>query len=482
VRTRRGFLVDTARAALLAAAASALPLRRLAAATVAGKSRPNVLLIGVDDLNDWIGALGVQPDVSTPHLDRLAARGELFTRCYSNAVLCNPSRTSFVTGMRPSTTGIYDNTQRWHMILPDATTMMSSFRAGGYRVVGRGKICHNDPAADDWDVYVPQHLDRLRVRASGIPDELYWGPLDVDDEALDDTQVASWTAQQLRSGLPEPFFLGCGFFRPHHPWFVPRKYFEMYPPDRIHLPPSHPHDLDDVPATARKWAEHSPYQRLRSAGLLREAVAAYLAAVSYTDANVGRVMAGLDASPYAHNTIVVFWSDHGFNLGEKELWGKGALWEDTTRIPLIVSVPGMTDPGSRCERPVSLIDVYPTLVDLCQLPPNPALEGVSLRPLLENPSAPWSRPVLTTQGFDNHSVRSQRWRYTRYADGSEELYDELADPHEWTNLADRPEHATVKGELAAAFPRSDAPAAPRWAKPWYLKLRSRAARWWNEYF
>ena len=434
------------------------------------RSKQNVLFISIDDLNDWIGCLGGHPDAKTPNLDRLAARGVLFTNSHCNAPLCNPSRASIMTGLRPSTTGIYDNGQpmRKSPVIAKATTVTQHFRAHGYDVMGGGKIYHTAyPDAASWDSYFPSQTknkpDDVRpqtVPANGIKGaaNFDWGQVNVKDEEMGDAQVVAWASGELKKARTKPFFLACGIYRPHLPWYVPPRYFDAFVKGELKMPRVKDDDLDDVPPTGIKWAKpNGDHATVVKSGKYRDAVQAYLACIHFADAQVGKLLDALDASPHAKNTIVVLWSDHGWHLGEKLHWRKFSLWEEATHNVLMMSAPGVTKPGGRCTRPVSLIDVYPTLCDLAGVPLRDELEGVTLRPLLTNPKAAWERPVVTTYFKDNHAVRSERWRYIHYADGGEELYDELADPQEWTNLAKKPEYAAVKQELSRWLPNVNAP-------------------------
>jgi arylsulfatase A-like enzyme len=309
----------------------------------------------------------------------------------------------------------------------------------------------------EWDDYMTKDGgDPMPSGDSGVGG-IRFAPVDARDEDLRDYRITSWIIDQLGRKHDRPFFLAAGLHKPHMPWFVPRKYFEMYPLDKIELPPTLDTDLEDVPTAgvqmARPQGDHADILR---SGRWKEAVQAYLAAISYTDTNVGRLLEALDRSPHRDNTIVVFWGDHGWHLGEKLHWRKFALWEESTRAPLVWVAPGVTKAGGVSERTVDFMSIYPTLLDLCGIPIPKHVEGSSIRPLLENPSAQWDHPALTTFRFGNHSVRSERWRYTRYNDGGEELYDESKDPLEWTNLAGKPEHASVKAELARYLPKSNA--------------------------
>ncbi|HYW78130.1 MAG TPA: sulfatase [Thermoguttaceae bacterium] len=430
------------------------------------QSRPNVLFIAVDDLNDWTTFLGGYEGVKTPNLDRLARRGTFFTRAYCSAPACNPSRASLLCGIRPSTSGVYYNSNPWRPQLPDAVTLPQHFMAGGYKVHGGGKIFHGgfkDPQS--WQVYFDRPGDPMpAVRpVNGIPNTAHfdWGPVDVGDEAMADTHVTDFGIEFLRKEHDRPFFLAVGLFRPHLPWYVPEKYFDEYPLGEIVLPEVKADDLDDIPPAGVRMARpQGDHAAVLAHGQWEKAVRAYLASITYTDGQVGRLLDALDASPHAKNTIVVLWTDHGWHLGEKHHWRKFTLWEEAGRVPLIFIVPGLTTAGTRCERTVSLLDLYPTLADLCGLPVGKHLEGKSLRPLLGDPTAAWDRPVITTHGRNNHSVRSERWRYIRYADGSEELYDHQNDPMEWTNLAADPKAAAVKEQLAAQLPKINVEEGP----------------------
>lgn len=435
--------------------------------------RHNLLFISIDDLNNWIGCLRGHPDVKTPHLDRLAARGVLFTKAYCAAPVCNPSRAALMTGIRPSTSGVYDNNQpfRKSSALANAVTIPQHFMASGYRAAGGGKIFHTAyPDERSWQQYFPSQrqnkpADPLPggLPLNGIPNTAHfdWGPVNVPEAKMGDSQVVEWATGELQKKQDRPFMLGCGIFRPHLPWYVPPKYFEMYPLDKVTLPNVKEDDLDDVPAMGRRFARpQGDHAKVIRHNQWRKAVRSYLACISFADACVGRVMDALDAGPQAQTTTVVLWSDHGWHLGQKLHWRKFALWEEATHNVFMMVSPGLTRPGGRCARPVSLLDIYPTLVDVFGLPRRRELEGVSLAPLLREPNAQWSRPAVTTYLYGNHSVRSEDWRYIRYSDGGEELYDHRKDPLEWTNLAGRPECADVKRQLAAWLPKSDAPPAP----------------------
>ena len=455
---RRTFLSTIAAAPLLAAA----------------PARQNVLMIAIDDLNDWVGCLGGNPVVRTPNIDRLAARGAIFTNAHCAAPVCNPSRAAIMTGIRPSTSGVYENQQpmRKSPVLENAVSLTQHLRAHGYRVIGGGKIYHGsypDPAS--WDEYFPSQQKNkpadpapARLPANGIPNKAHfdWGPLDDADAAMGDYKVVEWASRELSRAQDKPLFLGCGIFKPHLPWYVPKKYFDMYPLEKIELPAVKDDDLDDVPAVGKRLALRSgDHKVVKEHNQWKQAVQAYLASISFADAMVGKLLDALDAGPLARNTTVVLWSDHGWHLGEKLHWRKFALWEEATRNVFIVSSPGLTKSGSKCARPVEMTCLYPTLAEILGLPVPKGLDGVSIMPLLKNPTAKWDRPAVTTYERGNHSVRSERWRYIRYHDGTEELYDHTKDPMEWTNLALKPETAPIRAEHAKWLPRTDAPDSPK---------------------
>jgi len=431
---------------------------------------PNVLFIAIDDLNDWIGCLGGHPDVKTPNLDRLAERGGLFTNAHCSAPACNPSRASLMTGILPSTSGVYHNPNPWRQspVLRDAVTIPQHFMANGYSAVGGGKIYHGGfPDPPSWQDYFPSQQNNkpddpmpANPPLNGIPNTGHfdWGPVDVPDEEMGDRQVAAWATEQLGKKHDKPFFIACGFFRPHLPWYVPTKYFDMYPEDQVTLPNVNDNDLDDVPLIGRKMAKpEGDHKKVIEHKQWRKAVQAYLASISFTDTCVGRVIDALDNSNYADNTVVILWSDHGWHLGEKLHWRKFSLWEEATHNVLMVVAPGVTEPGQHCSRPVSMLDIYPTLIDLCGLSDKSGLEGRSLLPLLKDPEAKWDRPALTTHGRTNHSLRSERFRYIRYSDGTEELYDHRNDAMEWNNLATDPEYDEIKNQFAKWLPKTNAP-------------------------
>ena len=450
------------------------------------QAKPNLLFLAVDDMKDWVNCLnGYEGTVHTPTIDRLAARGMLFTNAHCASPKCAPSRAAIMTGLRPSTTGLYDNGHWWLPNLPDVVTMPVQFRNHGYRVVGAGKIFHhtagNHPPSQwhdfrrlefgedpwfrgsklnyPWSEHRPFPTRFPFSGVQGLGHENDWGSLGIAEHAYDDALTVDYAVRFLRQNHDAPFFLACGLFRPHLPWYVPQRFFDRYPLNKIVLPRVFADDLDDLPTQGLKFAKarRSDFETIRKAGKWKHAVRAYLASITCADERLGRVLDALDQSPYAQQTIVVLWSDHGWHLGEKQHWHKTTLWEEATRVPLIICAPGI-QPGV-CDRPVSLIDVYPTLNELSGLNAIEAHDGVSLVPLLQNPRAEWQRPAVIEFKRGNAAVRSQRYRYIRYRDGGEELYDHQSDPHEWHNLAVLQEHQGTKRKLAAWLPKTWAEAA-----------------------
>ena len=437
--------------------------------------RPNVLFVTIDDLNDWIEPLGGHPQSLTPNLNRIAARGVLFTQAHSPAVLCNPARVALLTGRLPSNTGVYDNEPnlRDSPALQDAVTIPENFKAAGYHISGGGKVFHRNPQIDQWDEYFPSKTKNrpgsptpTNVPLNGITNShgrFDWGIVNANDTDMGDYKVASWVSNRLARHKPgQPFFLACGIFRPHLPFYVPAEYFDPWRLADIRLPTLLTNDTDDLPPAAHERLNFYPdHQSVIDQKQWQRAIHAYLASIYFADQQLGSVLDALDSSPHLRNTIVVIMSDHGWQFGEKTAWRKNTLWDRATRVPLIVVAPGITTPGRRCDEVVSLIDIYPTLNELCSLPAVSPLDGQSLVPQLTEPDKPRSEPVITTQLYQNHSVRTKRWRYTRYYNGDEELYDHSDDSNEWHNLAERPDYEPVLIELRRHLPEVDHPLVGR---------------------
>ncbi len=439
--------------------------------------RPNILFIAIDDQNDWIGHLGGHPLAKTPNLDRLAARGTTFLNAHTQSPLCNPARTSLMLGLRPTTTGIYGlspwfrNVEAWR----DRVTLPQHFKAHGYRTFTSGKIYHGsagepEKRKEEFDVWGPAGGIGVEPEKKLIPPTpmgnhplMDWGVFPHRDEDKGDYQVASWTIEQLKSApQDEPFFIAAGFFLPHVPCYATQPWFNLYPDDDSVLPKIEPDDRDDTPRFSWYLHWHLPEPRLKwvqENHQWRNLVRSYLACTSFVDAQIGRVLEALDSAGLAGNTIVVVWGDHGYHLGEKGITGKNTLWERSTRVPLIFAGPRVAK-GGRCVQPAELLDIYPTLIELCGLSPRNDLEGLSLMPQLRDARAHRERPAITSHNEGNHTIRSERWRYIRYADGSEELYATETDPNEWTNLAAKPEHTAIIEAHKKWLPKIDLPPAP----------------------
>jgi arylsulfatase A-like enzyme len=438
--------------------------------------KPNILFFAIDDQNDWIGYLAGHPQVKTPNIDKLAASGTAFTNAHTQAPLCNPSRSSLLTGLRPSTTGIYGlapgirevERTKSHITLPQ------SFTSAGYATSTHGKIYHDGSIRPrDQKSEFNQWGERGGTpkppkRLAHLPPQLDhpamdWGPWPGKDEDTADYKIASSAITALEN-LPKdkPFFVACGFRLPHVPCYAPQKWFDLYPDATLQMPPVKEDDRDDLPKFADflHWRLPEPrLKTLREYNEWRPLVRAYLASTSSMDAEVGRVMEALQKTGRADNTIIVLWSDHGWHLGEKLMTGKNTLWDRSTHVPLVFAGPGVTA-GAKCKRPAELLDIFPTLLELCGLPARSDLEGHSLVPQLKDANAPREWPAITTHNQGNHTIRTEDWRYIRYADGSEELYDLKADPNEWTNIASKPEMAAKKADLAKWLPKIDLPPAP----------------------
>ena len=459
--------------------------------------RPNVLFIAIDDLNDWIGCLKGHPQALTPNIDRLAKRGVLFTNAHCAAPACSPSRAAVFTGLMPQSNGVWANRQpnldkkyRNPFVLP------MSFQQAGYRVLGTGKLLHSKSkqAFDDyfsteqrWSPITkaaanytkqelpskgtdnPRHIVQYRGQTYILPlnrmpsdrrpneaggESFDWGPWNAPDTDFGDTLITDWAIEKLKKGSEQPLFLGVGYYRPHQPLYAPKRFFDRFANDPGKLPPILKNDLDDLSSIAKQWAlepftsgVHSTVVKFKQ---WRPAIEAYLACVTYIDHEIGRLLTALEQSDHAANTIIILWSDHGWQLGEKQHWGKWTGWERSTKVPLII-VPPKNQSAERntiCHDPVNLIDLYPTLVEMCDIPaPKHKFDGQSLVPNLKQPTKLTGRSSLTMFNHGNSSIRTARWRYIRYNEGSEELYDLKNDPNEWHNLAAKKKHAKTKRDM-----------------------------------
>ena len=445
----------------------------LLTATAHSQQKPNVLFISVDDLNDWIEPLGGHPQAKTPNFNRLAAQGVTFTKNYCPSPGCNPSRSAVMTGQHPSTSGMYSNYQDWRKAMPDAVTLGDHFRQNGYFSAGAGKIFHytqTDPKG--WEAYFPSLEKPMpdhhypnpggtvnMPKFKGMYGDFDWAPIPLKDAETGDAKSVDWICKQMERSHDRPFFLACGIYRPHLPWYVPQKYFDLHPLDSIQLPKIKENDQSDLSERGLNITNRGGgyHKHVIAAKQWKQAVQGYLASISFADAMLGKLLDTLEKSPYAKNTIIVLWSDHGWQLGEKKHWRKFALWDNVARCPLMIKTIDRKSAGKSCPRVTSLMDIYPTLVDLCGLSANDKLDGRSLVPLLENPTQEWNHPALTSYDVTEFAVSTEDWRYLRLIDGSEELYHLKNDPEEWTNLAQDGKHATKKKELAAHIPPNPAP-------------------------
>lgn len=471
---------------------------------------PNVLLISIDDLNDWVGAWEGHPQAKTPNLDRMFARSVLFSNAHCAAPVCSASRHALMSGLRPSTTGWYTNSSKkrteYERVLGQTVPMPTHFKRNGYYTMAAGKVFHkgtSDVAGYDyWDEARPKFKwpKHLAARGHGYQGEsgghfhpfppdggaifqkyktgvrgqsLCWGALEKDDipaEGMPDEQIADWAVERLGRTYDKPFFLAVGFVRPHVPFTAPKEFFDLYPIGQTVVPKVPQDEMSDIPLLGKAMAYGTlpggDHKNVLDIGpdYWQEMVRAYLACTSFADAQAGKVLAALESGPNASNTIVVFWSDHGQHLGEKRHWRKMALWEESTRVPLAIQMPKRNKSGDTTRRAVSLIDIYPTLLEICGLPEVTGLEGTSLRPLLDDVDAPRDAAAVTTWYYKNHSVRDDRWRYIRYRDGSEELYDHSSDPTERHNLAGNTEYDSVIERLAKQLPTTNT--LPSGMKQW----------------
>ncbi|CAN5278514.1 sulfatase [soil metagenome] len=441
----------------------------------AQNKNPNILLITIDDLNDWVGHLNGHPKVQTPHMDRLAASGVSFTNANVQSPLCNPSRTSFLTGLRPTTTGIY-SLSPWFRELEsykDLVTLPQYFEINGYETMTTGKIYHDAyPPKEDrrdgiefskWGFhggFFPRP-EKPFVEKTGHP-LVDWGVFPEEDSQQDDWKIADWAIEQLKNPPKDkPFFLSVGFHHPHVPLYATQKWFDLYPMEDVLLPEMRGDDRDDIPPFA--WYLHWDLPEPRLAWLQmhnewKPKVRAYLASISFVDMLVGRLLSTLREEGLAENTIVVLLSDHGYHLGSKDITGKNTLWYESTRVPFIFAGPGIEERGEQNDAPVELLDLFPTLTELAGLPEKQGLEGHSLLPILKdvNHERPW--PAICTHGPGNHVVVTDQWRFIQYADGSRELYNRKEDPKEWNNLARIEDYQPIMEKLAAHLPPSANPA------------------------
>ncbi|TXG39546.1 sulfatase [Seonamhaeicola maritimus] len=440
-------------------------------------TKPNVLFIAVDDLNNWITPIDGFSKAKTPNFDRLAAMGVTFTNAHVQAPLCGPSRASVMSGLRPSTTGIYGMTpdnkirREGNLATKDITFLPEYFKNNGYHTMGIGKLFH---------IHAPDSVFNEsggRVKGFGpYPDKRFvwdgfgkgikgthgrtstdWGAFPENDTLMPDHQSVNWVVERLNKEYDKPFFMGLGFLRVHVPLYVPQKWFDMHPLEGIDTPPYLPDDLKDIPPVglqindlpmmpSTEWAKES--------GEWKKIVQAYLACMSYVDYELGRVLDALETSDYADNTVIVLWSDHGYRLGEKGTFAKHALWETATKAPLMFAGPNLPK-GKKIDAPAEMLSIYPTLLELSGLNAYDRNEGKSLVSMMNNNEAVKDAYALTTYGMNNHAVKVKGYRYIQYEDGTEEFYDHSSDPNEWTNEANNREYKAQIEKMKALLPKEN---------------------------
>jgi iduronate 2-sulfatase len=485
-------------------------------------AKPNVLFISIDDLNDWEGALGGHPQAITPNMDRLFEQGILFTNAHCSQAVCTASRNSLLSGIHPTSSGWYGSTsamrKTYDQVMDGHKMLPQYFKDNGYKTMAVGKIFHSgvsdykDKTDLFWDETAPKYKvpKDLKDRGDGyggthfypFPKDgsqiinrygmefnkghsLCYGALDREDipgGKMFDELISEWAVDKLSEDHEKPFFMAVGFVRPHVPYTAPKEYFDLYNLDNIVVPDVPDDEMSDIPNMGKaiaygtlKTGDHYAVVNL-SDTYWKEMVYGYLACVSFVDDQAGKVIKALENSKYADNTIVVLWSDHGQHLGEKKHWRKQALWEESTKVPLYFKIPGNESNGSKSSQAVSLLDIYPTLVELCGLPEAEKLEGESIVPIIEKTEAKREKPVLSTWYYKNHAVRSNNWRYIQYRDGSEELYNHENDSGEHINLASNTQYASVIAEHKRWLPKNDA--LPAGTSEWKGdKLDKRVKEW-----
>ncbi|MFP4342249.1 MAG: sulfatase [Cyclobacteriaceae bacterium] len=431
--------------------------------------KPNILIITIDDLNDWVGYLQGHPKVKTPHMDRLAGQGVAFNNAHVQAPICNPSRTSFMTGLRPTTTGVYGLNPWFREIeeFRDLQTLPQYFEAYGYHTLTTGKVYH--------DAYPPAEAAKDGVefttwgwkgKFGPRPEEPFvketkhplvdWGVYPAQDEMQDDWKIADWAIEHLKNPPKDkPFLMTVGFRHPHVPLYASQPWFDLYPEEDLLLPVVRGDDRDDIPDFSWYLHWHLPEPRLAFLKMhhqWKNKVRAYLASISFVDMLVGRLLDTLADQGLTENTIVVLLSDHGYHLGSKDITGKNTLWHESTRVPFIFAGPGISEKGSISREAVELLDLYPTLIDLAGLQAKAGLEGYSLKPILQDISQSRNAPAICSFGPGNHAIITEQWRYIQYANGTEELYNHIEDPNEWNNLASLKSYEPIKEKLRTYIP------------------------------
>lgn len=459
------------------------------------KAQPNVLLISVDDMNPWLGCLRNEPfghpQVQTPYLDQLAGESVLFSNAHCPAPICNPSRTAVLTGMHPTTSGIYGNYCWWRPHLAGYKTLFEYFRGHGYYAAGAGKVfhhCHGFNPPDQWDEYEDQVFDdpwdrKSRVNYPNIEPiptpkghpfhgmdyfvhEFDWGSLPIEEDAYGDCRAVEFAESFLGRNHDQPFILACGLFHPHLPWYAPKRFFDLYDASEIVVPGEvRISQWERIPEKGNAFAKYGPqgkdqYDTLASRGRFKDAMHAYLACLSFSDHLVGRVLQALEASPYAEDTMIVFYGDHGFHVGEKQHFGKWALWRESTHVPFIIRLPGAKLKGTKINNAVPTLGMAATLADLCEIPREENWDSRSLLSLMQGNVNELTEPVLCTLERNNHVLISDSYRFIHYADGSEELYDLKNDPLELKNVVKDSHYRRTVESMRSYLPKTVAQEAP----------------------
>ena len=426
--------------------------------------RPNILVIAVDDLNDWVGALNGHPQALTPNIDKLASEGMLFTNAHCQAPVCNPSRASIMTSLYPSTTGLYflnpDIMQS--EIVKENILMPKKFQNEGYYVSGAGKLFHNARGVNE--KYIPNYAGNFGGFGPFPKNKLSnykghrlwdWGIFPNDDKLMPDYIMASWATDILKTEINKPFWIGVGFYRPHVPQYATQKWFDLYPIDSIQLPKVITNDLIDLSRygidLTREGHVSPNHEWIVENDQWKPLVQSYLACVSFVDNQIGRIIDALKNSKYANNTYVVLFSDHGFHFGEKQRYAKRSLWNDATRVPLIFWGPNISKGVSN--KPVQLLDIYPTLLELAKISPEKQHEGHSLSDILKGEDEKWPHYARSSFGPGNHAIISENYRYIKYNDGTEEFYDCTTDPHEWFNKIKDSKFSSLINQHRALIPK-----------------------------
>lgn len=478
-----------------------------ASLSILSAQQPNVIFFAVDDMNDWISPMGSNM-AQTPNLDRLAKMGVTFTNAHTAGVYCAPSRTAIFTGRYPTSSGCYHN-QVYMIEHPEYLPLQAAFRNAGYNTYGAGKLYHhpkglidqrgwteffirsqaqkeNGWGMDTWDHGAPKpdplphgKFNQANPKWKGKP-FLEVGPIpNEQEEEIVDTVRTNWICDIISKKHDKPFFAALGLYAPHYPNYAPQRFFDMYPLDSLKIPELKEDDINDLPADRQQYLinrKKAIYDQLIELGGLEEAYQAYLACITYADSNLGRVLDALESSPNKDNTIIVFWSDHGYTLGEKGHWGKHTLWQRTSNVPFLWAGPGIAT-GKQTNYTATLIDMYPTLLDLCGLEPDSGHDGESLKPVLKQPQTGKNRAVwLAYDEPGSVAVMDQNWHYIQYKDGSEELYDVRGDPNQWHNLAGNTEYNSIMKQMKESGPHNFAPAGTLTQKH-KLVIEGESYRW-----